>query len=164
MSIPLVFTQAQTPERIINITNDISRRQGVVSIKFTDSAWSAMITLKQPVEPNFKNEAIYNNPLLDQLRSVTINTESTSSTSIPQNNTQNPNASSNTTNSEVVPPGNSENTDPPNGENTNPQVVEHSEKPKDSEKEKEQGQDENLHNPDRNVSAEVTLEEDSTTS
>ena len=104
MNIPLVFTQAQTPERIENITNDITRRQNVVSIKFTASAWFAMITLRQPLDPNFTNEAIYNNPLLDQLRPVTINTQATTTS---QRNAQNPSTSSNATNSETAPPKNS---------------------------------------------------------
>ena len=153
MNIPLVFSQAQTPERIQNITNDISRRNNVVSIKFSPSAWSAMITMKNPVDPNFTNEAVYNNPLLDQLRPVTIITYTTSNTI--NSETSPPLDSTNTTNSEAAQPETGENTNQTDGANTM-QVV-HSEEVGDSEREPNETQVQDPSTTDTNVTESTTL-------
>ena len=122
-----------------------------------------MITLRNPVDPNFTNEAVYNNPLLDQLRPVTIpDSQATHQNNAPSNTTNSedspPNDSTNTTNSEAAPLGNSEKTEQVNGENTIQQVV-HSEEAVEPEKEKEQNQVENPNTTVTNVTESTTLEE-----
>ena len=123
-----------------------------------------MITLRNPVDPNFTNEAVYNNPLLDQLRPVTIpDSQATPQNNAPPNTTNSennnpPNDSTNITNSEAVPLENSENTEQVNGENTIQQVV-HSEEAVEPEKEKEQNQVENPNTTVTNVTESTTLEE-----
>ena len=126
-----------------------------MSIKFSPSAWSAMITMKNPVDPNFTNEAVYNNPLLDQLRPVTINTYTTSNTT--NSEISPPLDSTNTTNSEAPQPVTGENTNQTGGVDTT-QVV-HSEEVGDSQREPNETQVQDPNTTNTNVTESTTLEE-----
>ena len=112
--------------------------------------------MKNPVDPNFTNEAVYNNPLLDQLRPVTINTYTTSNTT--NSETSPPLESTNTTNSEAIQSETGENTNQTDGVNTM-QVV-HSEEIGDFEREPNETQVQDPSTTDTNATEPTTLEED----
>ena len=63
----MVFNQPQDQERVNRIVENISSKLGVANVSFTNSGWSATITLYNPAPQNLINE-IRNDPSLDQLK------------------------------------------------------------------------------------------------
>ena len=69
----LVFNQPQDQERVNRIVENVRNKPGVANISFTNSGWSATVTLYNPAPQNLINE-IRNDPCLDQLK-PTISTQ-----------------------------------------------------------------------------------------
>ena len=68
----LIFNQPQTQDRVNKIMENIRNKPGVANISFTNSGWSATITLYNPTPQNLINE-IRNDPSMDQLKpTITI--------------------------------------------------------------------------------------------
>ena len=63
----MVFNQPQDQERVNRIVENIRNKLGVANVSFTNSGWSATITLYNPAPQNLINE-IRNDPSLDQLK------------------------------------------------------------------------------------------------
>ena len=68
----LIFNQPQTQDRVNKIVENIRSKTGVANISFTNSGWSATVTLYNPTPQNLINE-IRNDPCMDQLKpTITI--------------------------------------------------------------------------------------------
>ena len=68
----LIFNQPQTQDRVNRIVENIRSKTGVANISFTNSGWSATVTLYNPTPQNLINE-IRNDPSMDQLKpTITI--------------------------------------------------------------------------------------------
>ena len=68
----LIFNQPQTQDRVNTIVENIRNKPGVANISFTNSGWSATVTLYNPTPQNLINE-IRNDPCMDQLKpTITI--------------------------------------------------------------------------------------------
>ena len=68
----LIFNQPQSQDRVNRIVENIRNRPGVANISFTNSGWSATVTLYNPTPQNLINE-IRNDPCMDQLKpTITI--------------------------------------------------------------------------------------------
>merc|ERR1711867_373310 len=69
----LVFNQPQDQERVNRIMENVRNKPVVANVSFTNSGWSATVTLYNPAPQNLINE-IRNDPSLDQLK-PTISTQ-----------------------------------------------------------------------------------------
>ena len=69
----LVFNQPQDQERVNRIMENVRNKPGEANFSFTNSGWSATVTLYNPAPQNLINE-IRNDPCLDQLK-PTISTQ-----------------------------------------------------------------------------------------
>ena len=68
----LIFNQPQTQDRVNKIMENVRNKPGVANISFTNSGWSATVTLYNPTPQNLINE-IRNDPCMDQLKpTITI--------------------------------------------------------------------------------------------